>query len=289
MIHPAPLNPHQSQDRSYPVLQVENLHKEYKTKRGWFTAFAEINLQIYPEEVVCLLGASGCGKSSLLMTIAGLQAASQGEVYLLGEDGASQNHHHRLTAPHPRISIIFQDAALLPWLTVRQNIEFGLRLKALPQRSPPELQLHIQEAIASVQLQGFEEAYPHQLSGGMAQRVAIARALVTQPSILLLDEPFSALDAFTRLHLQDHLLQIWNYDRPTMILVTHDVEEALMLSDRVIVLRGNPGRIHQEFTIDLPRPRKRTDHPLQVWKEQLLETLDLSTETSPVKRIPIEA
>jgi len=128
-----------------------------------------------------------------------------------------------------------------------------------------------------VGLTQFAKALPKELSGGMAQRVAIARALVTNPSILLLDEPFSALDAFTRLSLQDHLLQIWEYDHPTMILVTHDVEEAVMLSDRVIVMRGNPGRIHQEFAIDLPRPRRRTDQHLQYWKEQLLEALDLST------------
>jgi sulfonate transport system ATP-binding protein len=133
------------------------------------------------------------------------------------------------------------------------------------------------EIIEKVGLTQFAKALPKELSGGMAQRVAIARALVTNPSILLLDEPFSALDAFTRLSLQDHLLQIWEYDRPTMILVTHDVEEALMLSDRVIVMRGNPGRIHQEFAIDLPRPRRRTDQHLQYWKEQLLEALDLST------------
>ncbi|MFN5749651.1 MAG: ABC transporter ATP-binding protein, partial [Pseudanabaena sp.] len=132
------------------------------------------------------------------------------------------------------------------------------------------------EIIAKVGLTEFAKALPRQLSGGMAQRVAIARALVTNPSILLLDEPFSALDAFTRLNLQDHLLEIWSYAQPTMILVTHDVEEALMLSDRVIVMRGNPGRIHQEFLIDLPRPRKRTDQQIQYWKERLLDTLDLS-------------
>lgn len=280
MIHPAPLNPHQSQDRSYPVLQVENLHKEYKTKRGWFTAFAEINLQIYPEEVVCLLGASGCGKSSLLMTIAGLQAASQGEVYLLGEDGASQNHHHRLTAPHPRISIIFQDAALLPWLTVRQNIEFGLRLKALPQRSPPELQLHIQEAIASVQLQGFEEAYPHQLSGGMAQRVAVARAIARQPQLLLLDEPFSALDAITRVEMQKLLLAAISSHRSTALLVTHDIDEALVLGDRVLLMSKSPGRIQRQWQISTPKPRFQHLHDLSELRLDILQELSKVADNS---------
>ena len=160
---------------------------------------------------------------------------------------------------------------MMPWLTVWENIQFGLQHLPKTQRN-----LLTGEIIAKVGLTEFAKALPRQLSGGMAQRVAIARALVTNPSILLLDEPFSALDAFTRLNLQDHLLEIWSYAQPTMILVTHDVEEALMLSDRVIVMRGNPGRIHQEFLIDLPRPRKRTDQQIQYWKERLLDTLDLS-------------
>lgn len=143
-----------------------------------------------------------------------------------------------------------------------------------------------------VGLMQFSQALPRQLSGGMAQRVAIARALITKPSILLLDEPFSALDAFIRMQLQDHLLKIWQYDRPTLILVTHDIEEALVLSDRVIVLRGNPGHVHQELVLDLPRPRKRTDLRFQHWKEQLLKALDLTVEErSPelaVESLPIE-
>ncbi len=249
-----------------PILSVQNLHKEYRTKRGWLKAFAEINLQIYAGEVICLLGASGCGKSSLLMTIAGLQAATQGEVYLLGD---------RLSAPDPKISVIFQDAALLPWLNVKQNIEFGLKLKALKQRSPAELKSHIYEAIASVQLQGFEEAYPNQLSGGMAQRVSLARALARHPQLLLLDEPFSALDAITRVEMQKLLLAAISTHHSTALLVTHDIDEALLLGDRVLLMNKNPGRIHREWKIDAPKPRFQHIHELVDIRLDILQELSV--------------
>jgi sulfonate transport system ATP-binding protein len=222
-----------------------------------------IDLTVNRSEIISLIGTSGCGKSTILRIIAGLSFPSSGTVRI---------DDQIITKPHPEISIIFQESRLMPWLTVWENIQFGLQHLPKTQRN-----LLTGEIIEKVGLTQFAKALPKELSGGMAQRVAIARALVTNPSILLLDEPFSALDAFTRLSLQDHLLQIWEYDHPTMILVTHDVEEAVMLSDRVIVMRGNPGRIHQEFAIDLPRPRRRTDQHLQYWKEQLLEALDLST------------
>ena len=174
----------------------------------------------------------------------------------------------------------------MPWLSVRGNVQFGL--EGLPKLEKEQLTDIILERVGLIE---FSEALPRQLSGGMAQRVAIARALVTKPSILLLDEPFSALDAFIRMKLQDHLLEVWQYDRPTLVLVTHDIEEALMLSDRVIVLRGNPGRVHQELVLDLPRPRKRTDFRFQHWKEQLFNALDLSIDQpsqQPKESWPIE-
>lgn len=158
----------------------------------------------------------------------------------------------------------------MPWLTVRENIQFGLQ-----GISSIEKYQCTQRILERVGLTNFATALPRQLSGGMAQRVAIARALVTQPSILLLDEPFSALDAFIRMQLQSHLLDIWHYDRPTLLLVTHDIEEALVLSDRIIVMRGQPGYIYQEFILDLPRPRRRTDLYFQQWKEKILDALDL--------------
>jgi sulfonate transport system ATP-binding protein len=242
------------------MLLIEGLHKRFS---NGFVGLESVDLSVNKTEIVSLIGTSGCGKSTILRIIAGLDFPTRGTVRI---------DEQIITKPHADISIIFQEARLMPWLTVWENIQFGLQHLPKTQRN-----LLTGEVIAKVGLTEFAKALPRQLSGGMAQRVAIARALVANPSILLLDEPFSALDAFTRLSLQDHLLEIWSYAQPTMILVTHDVEEAVMLSDRVIVMRGNPGRIHQEFVIDLPRPRRRTDQHLQYWKEQLLEALDLST------------
>jgi len=242
------------------MLLIEGLHKQFN---NGFLGLGSIDLTVNRSEIISLIGTSGCGKSTILRIIAGLSFPSSGTVRI---------DDQIITKPHPEISIIFQESRLMPWLTVWENIQFGLQHLPKTQRN-----LLTGEIIEKVGLTQFAKALPKELSGGMAQRVAIARALVANPSLLLLDEPFSALDAFTRLSLQDHLLQIWEYDHPTMILVTHDVEEAVMLSDRVIVMRGNPGRIHQEFAIDLPRPRRRTDQHLQYWKEQLLEALDLST------------
>lgn len=228
------------------ILTVQQLQKNYNTQQGSFLAFTDINLQVHAREVVCLLGASGCGKSSLLLAIAGLQPASQGDVFLQGK---------RMHAPHPQVGLVFQQAALLPWLTVWQNIAFGLQLQRMPRLSRLELRSRISEAIASVHLQGFEQAYPHQLSGGMAQRVALARALARQPKLLLLDEPFSALDAITRLEMQKLLLEVIERHHSTVFLVTHDIDEALLLGDRVLLMSRHPGKIHREWLLDQPKPR----------------------------------
>jgi sulfonate transport system ATP-binding protein len=239
------------------MLRVKNVYKQFD---NGFLALDAINLEVHPGEIVSLVGTSGCGKSTLLRIISGLDFPSEGDVWIDNEP---------IAAPHPEIGVIFQEPRLMPWLTVKDNVRFGLEQRA-------DSESAIATTLTKVGLSDFANALPRQLSGGMAQRVAIARALITQPSILLLDEPFSALDAFTRTKLQDHLLHIWEYDRPTVLLVTHDIEEALVLSDRIIVMRSNPGRIHREFVVDLPRPRKRTDTNLQQWKERLLNELDLS-------------
>lgn len=241
------------------MLQIEGINKEFD---NGFTALDAINLAVNYGEIISLVGTSGCGKSTLLRIISGLDFPTSGTVFI---------HNQLITAPHPEIGIIFQEARLMPWLSVQENVKFGLW-----HLSKSEQEKLTGDVLAKVGLTESSQLLPRELSGGMAQRVAIARALVTKPSILLLDEPFSALDAFTRMKLQEHLLQIWEYDRPTLILVTHDIEEALVLSDRVIVMRGNPGHIHREFQLDLPRPRKRTDIRFQYWKEQLLAELDLS-------------
>lgn len=244
------------------MLKIEDVYKQFK---NGYVALEAVNLQVYPGEIVSLVGTSGCGKSTLLRLISGLDSPSAGQILI---------NQQPITAPHPDVGMIFQEPRLMPWLTVWENVKFGLAAT-----SKIDTETTIAATLAKVGLSEFRFALPRQLSGGMAQRVAIARALVTKPSTLLLDEPFSALDAFTRNQLQDHLLQIWQYDRPTLILVTHDIEEALVLSDRVIMMRGNPGRIHREFTLDLPRPRRRTEQNLQRWKEHLLNELDLSLET----------
>ncbi len=250
------------------MLSIEGLHKRFN---NGLIGLKSIDLGIQKSEIVSIIGPSGCGKSTLLRIIAGLDFPTYGSIRI---------DKRRINKPHPEISIIFQEPRLMPWLSVWENIVFGLQ--HLPQWQQGQIAI---EVIAKVGLTEFSELLPHQLSDGMAQRVAIARALVTHPSILLLDEPFSALDAFTRLKLQDDLLKIWGHERATIILVTHDVEEALVLSDRVIVMRSNPGRIHKEFVIDLPRPRKRTDLELQRWKEKLLSALDLSIDEQSLAEV----
>ena len=241
------------------MLQVENVTKQFD---NGFTAVESINLQVNTGKIISIVGTSGCGKSTLLRIIAGLDYPTLGSVRI---------HNQLLEAPHPEVGIIFQEPRLMPWLNVWKNVQFGLASV-----SKAEKDKITEETLSKVGLTKFSQLLPRELSGGMAQRVAIARALVTKPSILLLDEPFSALDAFTRMKLQEHLLKIWEYDRPTMILVTHDIEEALVLSARIIIMRGSPGRIHQDFTLALPRPRQRTELNFQHWKERVLSELDLS-------------
>ena len=240
------------------MLQLDHIGKQFDTG---VVALHDINLHLRAGEIVTLVGASGCGKSTLLRLVAGLEHPSAGRVLL---------HDAPLTGPSPAVGVIFQEPRLMPWLTVRDNVRFGIaQLPAAEQTARTEA------VLARVGLSDFADALPRQLSGGMAQRVAIARALVTQPALLLLDEPFSALDPFTKASLHEHLLDIWADARPTLLLVTHDVEEALVLSDRVVVLHGHPGRISQTLTVDLPRPRRRTSPEFQAWKQRVLDALEV--------------
>jgi sulfonate transport system ATP-binding protein len=223
---------------------------------------ADINLG----EIVAIIGGSGCGKSTLLRAIAGLDRATSGSVTLDNET---------ISAPHPKIGIIFQEPRLLPWLSVADNIGFGLS------ELPPALRREkVALALARVGLTEKASAWPRELSGGQAQRVAIARALVPQPEVLLLDEPFSALDAFTRRDLQDHLLDLWADTRPTLVLVTHDVDEAVVLADRVLVMRPRPGRLFEEIKINLARPRDRNSPLFDNFKRRVLTALDRSLDRS---------
>lgn len=242
-------------------VRIRNLSKHFVLEGRALTVLENIDLDVQPGEFVSIIGASGCGKSTLLRLIVGLEEPGSGDISLDGEPvrGTSLDR-----------GLVFQDHRLFPWKTVEENIGLALRNHKLPAREKRRL---IEEHIQLVGLVGFEKAYPHQLSGGMAQRAAIARALINQPRVLLLDEPFGALDALTRVHLQGELQRIWLRQRNSMIMVTHDVEEALYLSDRVIVLDARPGRIRHEIQVDLPHPRDRSHPRLHSLKVELLNEL----------------
>jgi sulfonate transport system ATP-binding protein len=243
------------------MLVLETVSKTYP---NGVQALARFSAEIGEGEIVAIIGGSGCGKSTLLRAIAGLDRATAGHVTL--DDDT-------IAAPHPKIGIIFQEPRLLPWLSVADNIAFGLQ--DLPSGQRRERVAH---TLARVGLADKAQAWPRELSGGQAQRVAIARALVPQPEVLLLDEPFSALDAFTRRDLQDHLLDLWADSRPTLVLVTHDVDEAVVLADRVLVMRPRPGRLFAEIVINLARPRDRNSPLFENFKRRVMTALDRSLD-----------
>ena len=218
------------------AVTLDGVSKRYGTARGGVLALDRIDLQIRPGEFVCLVGASGCGKSTLLNLIAGLDAPSVGAVEVEG-----------------RTALMFQEPALFPWLTVSRNVELALRLRGIGRRDRTQRALALLEL---VQLGGFADKRPHELSGGMRQRVALARALAQDADILLMDEPFGALDAMTRDVLHDELERIWQGTGATVVFVTHNVREAARLSDRVVLLTSRPGRVAAEFPVDIPRPRR---------------------------------
>jgi sulfonate transport system ATP-binding protein len=235
-----------------------------KTYGNGVNALERFSAEIRQGEIVAIIGGSGCGKSTLLRAIAGLDRATSGTVTL--DDAV-------ITTPHAKIGIIFQEPRLLPWLSVADNIGFGLS------DAPATIRREkVAAALARVGLADKASAWPRELSGGQAQRVAIARALVPQPEVLLLDEPFSALDAFTRRNLQDHLLDLWADTRPTLVLVTHDVDEAVVLADRVLVMRPRPGRLFEEIKINLARPRDRNSPLSDNFKRRVLNALDRSLD-----------
>jgi sulfonate transport system ATP-binding protein len=238
------------------------LERVGKTYPNGVHALGGVSLNVEPGEIVAVIGGSGCGKSTLLRAISGLDPASEGAVMLDGE---------RITAPHEKIGIIFQEPRLLPWLKVADNVGFGLRKRPRAERAQ-----RVASALNRVGLADKANVWPRELSGGQAQRVAIARALVPRPEVLLLDEPFSALDAFTRADLQDHLLDLWADATPTLVLVTHDVDEAILLANRVMVMCPRPGRLFDEIAVDLPRPRDRQSAAFDFVKRRVLTALDRS-------------
>ena len=228
---------------SRPHLAIERVTKRFAVGNDEIEALARIDVRIDAGQFVCLIGASGCGKSTLLRIVAGFEEPTTGEVKVHGKP---------ITGPGSDRGMVFQDYALFPWMTVRQNISFGPRQRGLPKE---EIAGIADEFVRLVGLERFADRYPSQLSGGMKQRVAIARVLANNASILLMDEPFGALDALTREQLQGELQQIWARTGVTVIFVTHSVEEAVLLGDRVLVMSAGPGRIENDIMIDLPRPR----------------------------------
>ncbi|MBW4492644.1 MAG: ABC transporter ATP-binding protein [Oscillatoria princeps RMCB-10] len=226
-----------------PKLEVRNLFKAFPSQGKQLMALQNINLQVYPAEFVCIVGASGCGKSTLLNIIAGLTPPSSGQVLVDGES---------VPGPGPDRGMVFQHFSLFPWLTVADNIGFGLQLRRIPRK---EMQQRIDYYLDVVDLTQFARAYPKQLSGGMKQRVAIARALANEPEVLLMDEPFGALDAQTKEQMQQFVLELWEKTRITVLTITHDVEEAIFLSQRIYVMSARPGQIKEEILVDLPAHR----------------------------------
>jgi len=247
-----------------PHLDIRDLTVHYAVKGGTLQALAAVNLRMQEGDFVVALGASGCGKTTLLNCLAGFLPPSTGEILLDGRPVAG---------PGADRGVVFQKHALMPWLNVLDNVSLGLECQRVPAREARERARHF---IDMVGLSGFEQHYPHELSGGMQQRVNLARALVMDPQILLMDEPFAALDAQTRELMQEELLQIWLKARKTVLFITHQIDEAIFLSDRVVVMGPRPGAIVDELAVDLPRPRTlamATDPTAVEAKRRILATL----------------
>jgi len=225
------------------VMEVQGLTKKFRTDRAEVIALSNVSFTVHRREFICVIGASGCGKSTLARLLAGLESPTEGQVLLDGQP---------VSGPSPDRGMVFQGYTLFPWLTVKANIMFGPRMAG---RFDTEIEREARQWIDLVGLSRFENAYPHQLSGGMKQRVAIARALANQPRVLLMDEPFGALDAQTRCQMQHYLLQIWKNVDVTIVFITHDLDEAGYLADRILVLDPNPGRLREFIENPVPRPR----------------------------------
>ena len=229
-------------------LQVEKISLHYQTgtaaQRSTFKALDNVSLDVFDNEFAVIVGPSGCGKSSLLYLTAGLNRATSGTISVSGKP---------VSKPGPDRGMVFQSYTLFPWLTVAQNIEFGLKRRNIPEAIRRE---QVAGFIREVGLEQFADSYPKQLSGGMMQRVAIARALANDPEIILMDEPFGALDSQTRMQMQNMLMRIWEQKKKTVVFVTHDIDEAILLADRIFVMAARPGRIREIIPVDLPRPRR---------------------------------
>jgi NitT/TauT family transport system ATP-binding protein len=244
-----------------PILEMRNVGKTFTQNGRAIAALRDANLSVRKGEFICLIGSSGCGKSTLLRLAAGFETPTTGEASMWGMP---------IAGPGPNRGMVFQDYGLFPWLTVRDNVGFGLKSRGQPKQ---EIKETTERFIDLVGLQNFTDLYPHQLSGGMKQRVAIARVLANDAELVLMDEPFGALDAMTRERLQDELVEIWSRTGLTVLFVTHAIEEAIFLADRVVVMSPGPGRIDGEYAIDLTRPRDVASSEFNEWRRLLASKL----------------
>ncbi len=247
------------------TIEIKDVGKVFGKAPSEVIALQDINAAIQPGEFVSIVGPSGCGKTTLLRIVVGLETPTSGAILL---------DNQKITGPSHERGLVFQDPTLFPWLDVYHNVASGLVARKVYQEKKAE----VQEFIKLVGLSGFEKSYPHQLSGGMAQRVALARALLNHPKVLLLDEPLGALDAFTRMQMQDEILRIWKERQTTMILITHDVDEAIYMSDRIIIMSPRPGRIQEIIPVEIGRPRARNNPELFALRSRILELLHFAKE-----------
>lgn len=247
-------------------IHIENAGKTFLQNGEEFTALSDVNLDIEKGEFICLLGPSGCGKSTLLNGIAGFDLVNKGSITIDGQE---------VKGPSTNNVTIFQNYGLLPWRTVLKNVELGLESQKIDKKKRKEI---ARKYLQVVKLEKFENSFPHQLSGGMQQRVAIARALAVNPDILFMDEPFGALDAITRMKLQDDILDICKNEKKTIIFVTHDIEEAVYLADRIVVMTPNPGKVKGVLTVPLHHFRDRTSGDFLLVRDKIFELLNMKTE-----------
>ncbi len=243
-------------------VKVEDATKTFSSRKDDVTALEHVNLEVHDGQFVCLLGPSGCGKTTLLRMIGGLDVPTSGTVSIDGKivDG-----------PSPKMTMVFQEYSLYPWRTIAENVGFGLEMIGVPKE---ERIAEVNRRLALVGLTGFGDNYPYELSGGMRQRAAVARALATDPAVMLMDEPFGALDAQTRNKMQRELLQIWEETKKTIIFVTHSVDEAIYLSDKIVILTPRPGRIYEIYPNPLPRPRDRTSIEFAKLRKDVLAEIE---------------
>lgn len=253
------------------LLEISNVNRTYSDhKETKVEALQDVSLTVGRGEFVTFIGSSGCGKTTLLRLIAGLDEPQSGKLLVDGKE---------IHGTNPKRGYVVQQGGLFPWLTVWDNIAYGLKVRGLYKKRKAD----VAKYVGLIGLNGFEKSFPHQISGGMAQRVAIARALINEPELLLLDEPMGALDAFTRMDLQEKLIELWQSRSVTMVLVTHDVDEAIYLSDRVVVMTPRPGKIEEIVEVDLPRPRDRADPDYISLRTGIMEKLHLVSRKKPLE------